>query len=245
MNDGHALLSRLVLFRPDVVEDRLRNIEAARVVRRTPNVWQITLGVLRMWHRVLFRSETIGMCASNPVRDNWRARVLQYRPIRFPFLLAERAVAPWDFSGLLSSSERVISHLLGAHHDANQFAYDLQMLAIEPGTLADLRRAVASVIADDTPRSQWLRDLAVFDGYHESLLAAVDRALAGDLGLHSHEDQDPDISFFAYLDWCARQPATPRETWEAWRSGRFTLSSRPDRSSRTLGRDFGEVATCP
>ncbi len=220
-----AVVRRLALISPERIEAGLARVRASGLVERTPNAWQITLGVLRMWHRVLFRSETIGTSA-RAVRGNWRARLLAWRPLRFPFLLAERAVAPWDFSGLWSSPERVMCHLLGAHHDENQFLYDLQMLACQPGMLDELACAVRAVVEGDGARSRWLRDLTVFDGYHDSLLAALERARAGELCLGGADDADPDITFFAYLDWCARQPATPEETIAAWRDGRFTLSSR-------------------
>jgi len=39
------------------------------------------------------------------------------------------------------------------------------------------------------------------------------------------EQADPDISLGAYLRWCARQPATPRDTVELWRSGEFRLDA--------------------
>ncbi len=31
---------------------------------------------------------------------------------------------------------------------------------------------------------------------------------------------DPDISFLAYLDWCASQPPTLGQSWRAWRQSR-------------------------
>jgi hypothetical protein len=203
--------------------DRIRaagHIPAADI----PTPWQLSLGVLRMWHRILFRSDTVGTSPGGRVRGTWRARLLHLRALRLPFLLAEGAVVPLDLTGLASSPERLFRHLLGAHHDQHQFAYDLEILAAY-GRLADLRAAVLEVIEHDTPRSRWLRDLTVFEGYHESLLAAVDCALAGDPALTEAEATDPDISFGAYLRWCARQPATPGETVRAWREGRFALDS--------------------
>jgi len=182
-----------------------------------PNLWQLGLGVLRMWHRVLFRSETIGTCSS-PVRRTWRARLLENRSLRFPFLLAEGAIAPLDFTGLGSTRERIIRHLLGAHHDGDQFVYDLEMLACHEDGLTELSRAIDELVARDSARSRWLRDLTVFEGYHESLKAAVDRALARGVEVPPAAAADPDISFRAYLSWCARQPPTPRATLSAWLS---------------------------
>ena len=62
-------------------------------------------------------------------------------------------------------------------------------------------------------------------GSLDSLLAAVDRALARGPAMTDAEARDPDISFRAYLAWCAEQPATPAQTWAAWRAGAFRLDS--------------------
>lgn len=213
-----------LLIDPRRVERSLERIREAGLVERAPNAWQIALGVLRMQHRLLFRSDTIGTCSKDAVRPTLRARLLHNRVARFPFLLAERAIAPLDLSGLLSSPERVIAHLLGAHHDGNQFAYDLQMLAVHPGMLERLHHEVRAIVERDTPRARWLRDLCVFEGYHESLLASVERALRGDFGLPPHEANDPDISFLAYLRWCAAQPSTPAETFAELLRGAYTIA---------------------
>jgi hypothetical protein len=212
-----------MLLRPRQVAENLERIRAAGLVETVPTPWQISLGVLRMWHRILFRPETIGTCTTHRVRQTWRARLLHLRPVRFPFLLVERAVFPLDLSGLASAPERLASHLLGAHHDGNQFAYDLRILACYPGMLEAVRARAREVVERDTPRGRWLRDLVVFEGYHESLLRAVEHAIAGDLALPDDEARDPDVAFDAYLRWCAAQPATPREAWRAWRRGELAF----------------------
>jgi len=216
---------RLVLVRPVRVRaNRQRVCEAIGVP--PPTDWQLCQGVLRLWHRVLFRSETVGT-SSGVVRATPRARLLAWRALRLPFLLGERAVVPLDFTGLGSSSERLIRHLLGAHHDANQFIYDLELLA-SYGRLGELRDEVVAVIQRDDARSRWLRDLTVFAGYHEHLLAAVDRAIAAGPAMTDHEARDPDISLRAYLRWCASQPTTPAETLRAWRAGELRFDSPLD-----------------
>src|SRR5262245_63462880 len=101
----------VILLSPARIDAALARIHAANIVPSTPNRWQISLGVLRMVHRLIFRSETVGTSKAHPVRATLRARLLHYRPLRFPFLLAERAVTPWDLSGLLSSKEQVFRHL--------------------------------------------------------------------------------------------------------------------------------------
>lgn len=218
------LLSWPIVLRPDRIAAGLRRVEAAGLVDPVPNVWQVSLGVLRMWHRMAFRSETVGMSKTDAPRSGWRARLLAKRPLRFPFLLRERAVAPLDMSGMLSPPWRVRRHLLGAHHDARQFVYDFQLLSTAPGELERLRDEAAAVVDGADPRAEWLRDLVVFEGYHERLLDALDRFLAGDDGLDETERDDPDISFEAYLRWCAAQPATPAATLRAIRDGRFSLA---------------------
>jgi len=191
----------MLLIWPPTIERRLAQVEAAGLVEHTPTLAQIRRGVLRMWHRLVFRSETIGCCQDHPVRKTWRARLLQWRTLRFPFLMWERAIAPWDMSGLLSGRERILRHLLGAHHEKTQFLYDFEMLAIHPGALEELRGRLVPIVEGTDPRAEWLRDLCVYERYHEELLEGLDAYLAGDFP----SSTDPDISFLAYLDWCAEQ----------------------------------------
>jgi hypothetical protein len=181
-----------------------------------------------MWQRVFFRPETIGTCMDYPVRDSWRARLLTNRLLRGPFLFWENAITPWDHSGLGQPTWRLIGHLLAAHHDRNQFAYDLAILKGIPGALEETRAKALAVIAEESPRARWLRDLVVFEGYHESLVAAIDRALNDEPLVDAHEADNPDIGFAAYIRWCNAQPATPLATWRAWRRGAFPalLSSK-------------------
>ncbi|MEO6776932.1 MAG: hypothetical protein ABI467_28605 [Kofleriaceae bacterium] len=220
---------RVLLGDPEVILEHLERMRAHRIVEAAPNPWQLCLGVLRLWHRNLFRPETVGTSPGGTVRPTWRARLLAHRAIRLPCLLAERAITPLDFTGLRNRPERLIRHLLGAHHDGNQFVYDLELLAGH-GRLEQLRDAVSEVLAHDNPRTRWLRDLTVFEGYHESLAAAVDRALASGPAMSDTDATNPDLSFRAYLAWCASQPATPAETLAAWRAGRFTFDSGVERA---------------
>lgn len=216
-------LYALLLF-PREISASLERVRAAKVADPMPNLWQIFMGVLYMWHRLAFRSETVGMSTSQPVRRTLRARLLQYRPIRFPFLLWEGAVAPLDFSGLASPPDRVIKHLLGAHHDKNQFVYDLEVLMCTHGLLEELHAAARAVVENDTPRSRWLRDLVVFERYHENLLEAVESAMRDGIVMSREDEQNPDISFRGYLRWCASQPGTPADTLRALREGRLSFA---------------------
>ena len=213
----------LLLIRPRRIAENLQRAVRAGVVDAAPNTWQLCLGVLRMWHRLVFRTETVGTCTTQPVRRTWRARLLENRAIRLPFLLAERAVAPLDFTGLASSPDRLIRHLLGAHHDGDQFVFDLQILSSHPGKLEELIDRARAVAHCESARARWLKDLTVYDGYHEQLVAAVERAVVSGVDLSRVDPQDPDIAFSAYMQWCARQPTTPLKTAGAWLAGEFSL----------------------
>lgn len=224
---SHPWYIRILLGDPDRVLAHLELMRARGIVDVNANAWQLCLGVLRLWHRNLFHSETVGTSPGGTVRPTWRARLLVYRGVRLPFLLVERAVAPLDFTGLRNPPERVIAHLLGAHHDGNQLVYDLEILAGH-GRLEQLRDAVAALLADDGPRARWLRDLTVFEGYHETLAAAVASAIAYGPQMTDAEARDPDLTLRGYLAWCASQPATPAATLAAWREGRFAFDSKLD-----------------
>ena len=226
---GISLLTRLLLLRPRRVAAHLELAHRAGVVATKPNLWQVALGVLRMSHRILFRSETIGLCRDLQPRSGWRARLLRFRPLRLPLLLWEGSVAPWDLSGLVSSPARLERHLLGTHHDRLQFVYDLQLLVPHAGRLEALRDAARDVVEARRPRrAAWLRDLCVYEGYHERLLDTLEGVLEGRDDLLAAHDDDPDVSFVAQMAWCAGQPQTPKATWAAWRRGDY----HPERGLR-------------
>ena len=213
--------AHLLLAHPRRVQDKLAQLIRRGVIEQVPTLWQLELGVMRMWHRVVFRSNSIGTSTTHEVRSGWRARLLKNRLIRGPVLLLEGAIAPWDHTGLASSSKRLIKHLLAAHHDGAQFAYDLAILSAEPGALQALHAQTVRILTTEGRRTRWLKDLAVYDGYHEALLEAVECYLSGEPILDPGAAHDPDIAFEAYIDWCLRQPMTPRDSWRAWQAGRL------------------------
>ena len=220
---------KMLLVDPDRVMANLAKMRAAGVVDASPNAWQLSLAVLRLWHRVVFRSETVGTSSQRP-HPRWRARLLENRALRLPCLLASRAVIPFDFTGLRSDPDRLIDHLLGAHHDGNQFIFDLELLTGH-GMLGELRRRVAAVLDESDPRAAWLRDLTVYRGYHEALAAA-----AAQPAMTADEASDPDRTLRGLVAWCARQPSTPAATLAAWQAGRFHLGS-PGTQARSPSRD--------
>jgi len=222
--------SRLVLFWPRRIRRHLTQLVQAGIIPRAPSLWQLELGVLRMWHRLVFRSDTIGCCSDHAVQPTRRAKLLRFRVLRFPFLLLERSIVPLDHSGLVQPTQRMMRHLLGAHHDGNQFAYDLEILRAQPGALQELRQRVEAVVSGADPRAAWLRDLCVFERYHENLLEAVDRALSGKALVEPDERDNPDITFQAHIRWCLAQPETPGATWQAWRDGSFPRTAEPSQA---------------
>jgi len=218
------LLARLVLLRPALVQAQLARAEAMGLVERAPNLWQLTLGVARMIHRMWTRPESIGLSTGQPVRASWLARLFAPRPLRFLPALVAGAVRPWDLTGLLTGPDGMIRHLVAAHHDRHQFAYDLQILSLSPGALERALAEARRVRAAATARDRVLRDLCVFEGYHDVLVDALERARGGDFMLTAEEAADPDVSFVAYLAWCRAQPATPAATLEAIREGRLDFA---------------------
>ena len=216
--------AHLLLWSPARVTASLQQIAAAGVVPHTPNLWQVELGVLRMLHRIVFRSETVGQSHDQPPRTSWRAQIWRLRPLRAPFLLAHGALRPWDLSGLASQPDDIAQHLLGTHHERLQFVYDLHILALYPGALSTLRERAHAVVTGADPAATWRRDLCVYENYHESLLAELDRVLGEGFALPDAPARNPDVSLHAWLTWCARQPQTPQAAWTAWRRGELSFA---------------------
>ena len=216
---------RILLIRPSQVRRNLAHIDRSNLTPHTPTDWQIAVGVLRMWYRMIFRSNTIGVSQTHPPRSSKWARGLQYRLLRFPFVLWEGSVSPWDLSGLTSSPDRLICHVVGTHHDNEQFVYDLEILSCYPNALPQLKRKVDAIVSGTDPRSEWLQNLVVYEAYHKSLLGYMKRIEVSNwkVSLSSEVKRSIDISFYATLTWCSQQPLTPRETWIAWRQGILRL----------------------
>lgn len=212
----------------------LRNLESrvqANLTENPPNAWQLSLGVIRMWHRNIFRSETVGTSPEGTLRSTWRAKLLYYKAIRFPFLVAESAIVPLDLTGLASSPEQIIQHLLAAHHDGNQFVFDLELLSAHKGALENLALRAAAIASGDAPKSEWFQDLCVFEGYHQQLQAAAEEAQNG-ISMSNADKEDADISLAGYLAWCSKQPDTPSATLRAIANGTFSLP-KPGASRRS------------
>jgi len=225
-----TLLERLLLLDAAAVEASLQAlVDNARTLsdadrrllppgalpERFPSRAQVSRAVARMLRRLVVEPNAFGL-SSSPPRLNLRARLLRNRTVRLPFLLAAGSVVPGDLSGMRSSPAVVRRHLLGTHHDVMhgvaQARYDLELLALHPGELQGLRDECAAVVDGSHPRAALYRDLCVYQGYHEGLLALLDDVLEHGL---PHE-ADPDASFFAMLRWCAAQPDAPPRWRSVW-----------------------------
>jgi len=199
----------LLHFRPRRIERRVEELYDAGVIDVRPTLWQLWIGTLYMWHRATFRSETLGL-STGPVRRTRRARLLRFRPLRSPFLFGGRRVNPLDHTGLGSSTDHTVRHLLGAYHAAGEFHFDLQLIAHQPGALEALEHRLARIVSDADPDATFLKDLCVYEGYHDELLEGVRAWLRGDdVGL---DHDDPDATLTGFLQWCSRQPPTLRAT---------------------------------
>ena len=212
----------LLHFRPRHIQARLGALTRSGILDVQPNLWQLWLGVLYMWHRAAFRPETIGL-SSAPVRDTRRARMFQSRPLRSPFLFGGRRVNPLDHTGLGSSVEHTLRHLIGAHHDAADFHFDLQLIAHDRAALQSLRDTLVSILDGTHPRAEFLQDLCVYQGYHQDLLTGVEAWLAGEPPPLDHND--PDATLTGLMRWCAKQPEGLRATLRA--AARGELSFHP------------------
>jgi hypothetical protein len=198
---------------------------AAAVVRGLPSElpapWQVALGVLRMQHRLATRRQSVGVAVA-PRQPGVLARLLEHQIVRAPLLLLDRSVVPGDLSGLRSSTTTLRRHLLGTYHAGLEANYDLEILAArDPLALVALRDECRSVVDGTHPDARRWRLLCVYAGAHEALLAQIERALRGELlGLTT---DDPDVSFFAFLRFCARQPIDVVATAAAARAGRYRV----------------------
>jgi hypothetical protein len=212
-----TLLERLLLLDAAAVEASLQTLADNARTLSEKDRRLLPPGALpeRFPSRAQVEPDAFGL-SSSPPRLNLRARLLRNRTVRLPFLLAVGSVVPGDLSGMRSSPAVVRRHLLGTHHDVMhgvaQARYDLELLALHPGELQGLRDECAAVVDGSHPRASLYRDLCVYQGYHEGLLALVDDVLKHGLPYEA----DPDASFFAMLRWCATQPDAPPRWRSVW-----------------------------
>jgi len=199
----------LVIRRPRVARDNLRALHARGVVAGVPTPFQMLCGVLYMVARLLFRSDTVGLETREPVRPNWRARMLRPRPLRFPFLVWERAINPFDLTGFGSKRDYLVRHVVGAHHAGDDAIYDMTLLLAHDGALAGLRARITEVVAARTPHDRFIADLCVYARYHEKLLDTLDVVEGGRHTVDAKIASDTTLPGF--VAWCLAQPPTLRD----------------------------------
>ncbi len=199
-------LTSLLLRRPHLITANLEALHRDGRIPAVPTRFQVTAGVAYMVHRMLFRPETIGLAPEDvPVRSSWRARLLSHRAVRFPFLVRERAIHPLELTGLGTPPAALRHHALTAYHPRDHVVYDLVILSAHPGELERLRDEAAAIVDGTHPRAAYLRDLCVYEGYHEGVLAAVERALRGDF-MSADLELASDATLEGYVDWLLSQP---------------------------------------
>lgn len=225
MTSTAAWLVGFVLRNPERVEWYLERLYEHGRIDAKPNLWQVTMGVAYMVHRMVLRPATIGLDES-PVRNTWRAQMWQYRPLRFPFLLWQKAIDPIDLTGLSGSMERKHSHLVGAYHPGDNALYDLECMTCDAEALEKLRKDVVEIIKGQTARARFLQDLTVYDGYHSRLLSLIERAIAGDFAPAKGKEDHPDTTLRGFLHWCAAQPDSPEATIHALVRGKLHFGPR-------------------
>ena len=212
----------VILITPGRVFENLERCLHAYPVSKKITPWQLCLAVLRMWHRLIFNPGTIGLSSQDPVRNSWRAKLFQWRPARFPFLLAYGSIKPLDYTGLRQTGENLIRHVVGTHHEGKQSVYDLQVLQAY-GVIDDLYVQTQAIVEGTDKRHEWFKDLCVYESYHEKLLLRLEAWKEGDDQLSVEERANPDLTLTGALQWCSEQPPTPSLTFRAWRAGQFKI----------------------
>lgn len=206
------LIFRLFVHNPELMLKNLALLKEKGHIQEIPTLWQVIQGMAQQWSFTAANLEKLGHDQSHPVRDSAGARLLQPQLLRFIPLLIEGAINPWDRSGLALTPERKMRHILGTHHGGETVMYDMQLLDCYPGALESLRDQLNEILENDTPRSRWLRDLVVYEGYHEALKRVVDRALAGDFTVPEEAPPGDDYTVGSFVDRCLACPVTPEET---------------------------------
>ncbi len=218
-------LARVLLYNPELVQKNLRLLYQHGHIEAVPNSWQVSMYVLYMWYRIVFRLDTVGTHATDKVRDTWRAKLWENRVIRVPFLIMEGALnGNYDSTGLGITVDRKMKHLVGAFHPEDNYIYDLALVASYPGKMEQLRRQVIEVLENDNDRTRFLKDLVVYEDYHERLLRAIDRVSSGDWSMvDPAKENNPDTSIANFAKWCLKQPKTPAETLQALLQGKVNF----------------------
>ncbi len=213
----------VLLHNPELLQQHLRMLHEQGFTTGVPNLWQVYQHWALSVARAFKRGKVPGMDPDAPVRDTPGAQLLQFPAIRFWGLLFEGAINPWDYTGLALTPQRKMKHVMGAYHFDHTFIYDLEVIALYPGALEQLRDQCLEVLNRDTARTRWLRDLTVYEGYHENLLRCVERCLAGDFSVPDDLKDDRSVKVSYFVEDALALPQTPEATLQAILSGKLTV----------------------
>ena len=186
--------------RPSRADARLQKLVALKKLSRVPTREEQKRAIRYNLQRIIFRSENIGT-SSDPIRKD--AGLFRYRFFRFFALAKEHAITPLDLTGLCASRETIMTHLLAAHHDGEQFLYDLELLECEEQGLDELESRARAIVENTNPKARFYKRLCVYEGYHENLLRGIARYREG------QRSSDPELSIFALFEMCMSEASDP------------------------------------
>jgi len=205
--------------------DRRAFVERAQVLRergeldRIPNLWQLVQGNYRMFVDFIIPAS----------RQMYRESGKHYEWQQLLRFLDEPS-AIMDPIGFGASRDMIISHLVQVtHHEA---AYDVELLRMWPGGIAELLRQLRLLVAGEHPRQAGIAEIVEYPDYHERLLRALEAYLEDPESNPRLRVMDPPEGFDVDSAWerwatpaklltyCAKMPRTPWETTKAVVRGR-------------------------
>ncbi len=168
-------------------------------VPRAPTRWQIAVGWLAQM--------PVYLAETDLERATSRRTLLGQVPLRAPLQALYVPQQVWLGTGLAETQETIVRHLLSVLHEDGLLAYDLQLLAADPGALEALASR-ASAVAEGRDRwSRLLIPLVGGAGYHRRLAARAREAAAG---AFPTGDCDPRFaSLVGFLRFCLDLPGWP------------------------------------
>ncbi len=209
----------LLLHNPRLLQKNLGLLKERGHIQEIPTLWQVVQGISHMWRFTVANVDAIGTSQEAPVRDNPRAHLLKNQFIRFFALMAEGSINPLDRTGLALTPKRKMRLVLVTFHATGEMAqtviYDLQLLDCYPGALKTLGQRLEKLLKQPDARDEWIKDMAVYEGYHEDLVPVVKRCLKGDFVVHVPTQREgDDYTVTSFVERCLGFPPTPAETLE-------------------------------
>lgn len=174
-----------------------------------PSRWQIAVGWLAQMPFYLAETE-LERAAS-------RRTAMGQVPVRVPLQALYAPGQVWLGTGLAEPSDTIARHLLSVFHEDGLIAYDLQLLAADPGALDALADRAQRVATGEDAWSRLLVPLTGSAGYHERLALRAREAAAG---VFPVGDCDPRFaSLVGFLRFCLDLPAWPPPSFYGFERG--------------------------